>query len=230
MEKITNITIRKSKRKSVGIQCLKDGKLVIRAPLSMSKREIMGIVEDKSAWIEKARRQLDEQRQLEESISLADNSCFLFMGEKFTVRRSTSAYPAVFVDKEKGQLEIAAVDDESARKAVLFFINKSAKTYLIERTDKMAASMKLSYNTIRIKNQKTRWGSCSSQHNLNLNARIMLAPPQVIDYLIVHELSHLVHMDHSKAFYKLVERYAPDYRIHQGWLRNHAYLLYWGRN
>ncbi len=230
MDKIKKITIKKSKRKSVTLQCLEDGKLIVRAPIGMSKREIMGIVEEKSAWIERTRQQLEKRRLQEEALTLADSSYFPFLGRDLEVRRTRSKDPVVTVDSEKGHLEIAALDEESAKTALLSFIRQKAKSYLDERTEKWAQKMDLTYNTLRIKDQKTRWGSCSGRRNLNLNARIMLAPPQVIDYLIVHELAHLVHMNHSRAFYGLVASYVPDYLEHQGWLKNHGYLLSWGRN
>lgn len=78
---------------------------------------------------------------------------------------------------------------------------------------------------MRIKEQKTRWGSCSKKGNLNFNWRIILAPPGILDYVVVHELSHLVYMDHSKNFWHTVSEYMPDYKNARLWLRKNGERL-----
>lgn len=78
---------------------------------------------------------------------------------------------------------------------------------------------------IRIKDQKTRWGSCSSLNNLNFNWRLIMAPPEVLDYVVVHELCHLTHLNHSREFWNMVEEVMPEYRKHKKWLQDNGYLL-----
>lgn len=82
--------------------------------------------------------------------------------------------------------------------------------------------LNLEYNKVFIKDQKTRWGSCSSQGNLNFNYRLVMAPLPVIDYLVTHELAHLAEMNHSKRFWSLVERVCPEYKKHRQWLKEHG--------
>ncbi len=82
-----------------------------------------------------------------------------------------------------------------------------------------------SFQRITIRDQKTRWGSCSAGGTLSFNWRLMLAPPAVLDYVVVHELCHLTHMNHSAAFWTLVESVCPDYRIHRKWLKEHGQEL-----
>lgn len=84
----------------------------------------------------------------------------------------------------------------------------------------------VSYNNIRLKDTKTRWGSCSSKGNLNFNFRIIMAPKDVMDYIIVHELCHLKHMNHSKAFWDTVAQYMPDYEMYKEWLKKNGMNLY----
>ncbi len=81
------------------------------------------------------------------------------------------------------------------------------------------------FQRITIRDQKTRWGSCSARGTLSFNWRLMLAPPAVLDYVVVHELCHLTHMNHSAAFWALVESVCPDYRIHRKWLKEHGQEL-----
>lgn len=91
-----------------------------------------------------------------------------------------------------------------------------------ERARYYAEIMKVSYGRITIRNQKTRWGSCSGKGNLNFNCLLMLAPEKVIDYVVVHELCHLIEMNHSKAFWAQVERVMPDYKVQRQWLKDHG--------
>ena len=85
--------------------------------------------------------------------------------------------------------------------------------------------MGVRFGRITIRAQKTRWGSCTSSGNLNFNCLLMLTPPEVIDYVVVHELCHRLHMDHSPAFWQEVERWYPDYRPWKNWLREYGSQL-----
>lgn len=91
-----------------------------------------------------------------------------------------------------------------------------------EKVRYYAEIMNVHYGRITIRNQKTRWGSCSEKGNLNFNCLLMLAPDEVIDYVVVHELCHLIEMNHSKAFWQQVEHVMPDYKEHRKWLKEHG--------
>lgn len=81
------------------------------------------------------------------------------------------------------------------------------------------------YTSITIRDQKSRWGSCSSRGTLSFNYRLIFAPPKVLDYVVVHELCHLTHMNHSKDFWSMVEGIMPEYKIYKTWLREHGQEL-----
>ena len=83
-----------------------------------------------------------------------------------------------------------------------------------------------SYSRITVRDQKTRWGSCSSTGTLSLNYRLMFAPPRVLDYVVIHELCHLTHMNHSREFWNLVASVMPEYKIHRNWLKEHGQELH----
>jgi predicted metal-dependent hydrolase len=102
---------------------------------------------------------------------------------------------------------------------------KRARQILTERTDYFSGKYNLPYKNIRLSSAKTRWGSCGPKNNLNFNWIIMFAPPDVIDYLVVHELAHTKHRHHQKSFWKLVEQMDPECKKHRKWLRENAYLL-----
>ena len=101
-----------------------------------------------------------------------------------------------------------------------------ARDIFTRKTEYYARIMGVSYGRISIREQKTRWGSCSSKGNLNFNWRLILAPEEVLDYVVVHELAHRREMNHSKAFYAIVESVLPDYRAARKWLRDKGQVLW----
>lgn len=106
----------------------------------------------------------------------------------------------------------AAIADE--------WLKEQAKQFLPARTKEWAAKMAVEYNNIVIKDQKTMWGSCSDRKNINFSYRIIKMPEVIIDYLIIHELSHLVHMNHGQDYWSLVSSLSPDYNKHRKWLND----------
>lgn len=99
---------------------------------------------------------------------------------------------------------------------------KAAREYIPTRVAFFQKFTGGSYEKITIRDQKTRWGSCSSNGTLSFNYRLMLAPPRILDYVVVHELCHLKHMNHSPAFWQAVEAVLPDYRERKLWLKEHG--------
>ena len=97
-----------------------------------------------------------------------------------------------------------------------------AEQHIPRRVAVYAGKMGVTYSRIRIKDQKTLWGSCSSRKNLNFNWRLVMAPGEVLDYVVVHELCHLKHMNHSAEFWDCVEEILPEYREHRRWLKVHG--------
>lgn len=94
-----------------------------------------------------------------------------------------------------------------------------------ERTLLYAERMQVSYKRITIRDQKTRWGSCSAAGNLNFNWRLVMAPGEVLDYVVIHELAHRIEMNHSAAFWRIVEEEMPDYRKYRNWLKQNGRFL-----
>ncbi len=99
---------------------------------------------------------------------------------------------------------------------------EAARNIIRERVEHYHPLTGGNYNSITIRDQKSRWGSCSSRGTLSFNYRLIFAPPDVLDYVVVHELCHLTHMNHSKDFWRMVESIMPDYRVHKKWLKEHG--------
>jgi predicted metal-dependent hydrolase len=100
-----------------------------------------------------------------------------------------------------------------------------AKQIIPEKVAYYARIMGVTYGRIAIRKQKSRWGSCSREGNLNFNCLLMMAPPEVLDYVVVHELSHRLEMNHSMWFWAQVEKILPDYRARRKWLKDQGNSL-----
>lgn len=99
---------------------------------------------------------------------------------------------------------------------------KRAKKALEKRCRFFAERMGVSYGRITVREQKTRWGSCSAKGNLNFNWKLILMPEEILDYLVVHELAHRIEMNHGPAFWRVVEREIPDYKERRAWLKENG--------
>lgn len=106
------------------------------------------------------------------------------------------------------------------------FYRDQAREYLTVRSQFYADKLGVRFNGLRIKNTISRWGSCSTKKNLNYNWRIMVAPKEVIDYLVIHEVCHLKEMNHSPKFWALVESLDPDFKVHKKWLKDNQVRLH----
>ena len=176
---MNEITIIKSKRKSIAIEIKPDLQIIVRAPLSMSEREIKRFVREKSDWLEihleKMRRKIQERENI----------------------------PKMTAEELHG-------------------LTMCAKDVIPKRVAHFAALMRVTYGRITIRHQRTRWGSCSSEGNLNFNCLLMKTPLDVIDYVVVHELCHRREMNHSPRFWEEVENVLPDYKTSKKWLKEHG--------
>lgn len=132
--------------------------------------------------------------------------------QKLSERGNTFNTDGEIVDDEREKLT------EEEQKLYI----KEARKLFTERTNHYAPIVGVTYNRIAIKSQKTRWGSCSSKGNLNFNYLLYFAPLEILDYVVVHELCHRKEMNHSKAFWALVEKVIPDYKERRKWLREHG--------
>ena len=120
----------------------------------------------------------------------------------------------------KGEKRRQAIRDE-----VTIWYRQRADKKIKERVAKYQDKIGVKPNKVRVKKQKRRWGSCSSKGNLNINWRIIMAPMSIVDYIVVHELTHLKHSNHSQEFWQTVEAVIEDYQRRQEWLRVNGRLL-----
>lgn len=157
------------------------------------------------------------------SVSL-NGTTLQIAGPLWQTGKSPQWSPMAGAKPSRGSVRAIGADD-LAYEAVLHWYRNQARGIIGPRVEFWSRRLQLAYHQMRIKDQRTRWGSCSSQRNLNFNWRLVLVPPKVLDYVIVHELCHLWEMNHSREFWAKVSGILPDYQNHRQWLKKHGEVL-----
>jgi len=208
----------RSKRKTLAISVDATGKLIVRAPLHCSEARILAFIEKKSDWIKKHQAKTLGKDKLLPSEDL-DGFKFSFLGGICEIKKQGAR---TRYDQGNGILYIPENGtDEHVRR----WLKSRAKEILTPMVENRARLMGTTYRAVSISSAKTRWGSCSADNSIRFTFRLLYAPMAVIDYVVVHELSHTIHKDHSKAFWQEVEKYRPDWKIARKWLKDRRYLM-----
>lgn len=219
----------RSRRKTVAISIGTDLKILVKAPLQASAEEIQSIVEKKAGWILKKREELANCQEKKESRELTEGKWLLFQGEAYALRiaakeqnRQRESDSSVEISGRTIIVYAKKEIETEVRRNLLEWYYEMARQWICRRTAYYNRELQEPINRICIKDQKSRWGSCSSKRNLNFNWRIIMAPPEVADYVVVHEMCHLRHLNHSSEFWAEVAGILPDYKVRRQWLRAHG--------
>lgn len=199
-------------------------------------RRIEEFIFEKRKWILKHQAKFDVIADQYLKNDLSDGDQYLFMGQKKTFRVSPTLLKKSFVAIEGDFLQLYFPTNEwsahlkqknhlDSRELVLKFYRREAEKIILQRFQHWVQASGLRPTGLSFRNQKTRWGSCSSKGRINFNWRLVGAPLEVIDYVIVHELCHLKYMNHSDKFWGLVGQLFPDYDKAEKWLKQHHYAL-----
>jgi predicted metal-dependent hydrolase len=214
------------KAKHVRFQVSVEKGFVIVVPKRFSPSRVSSLIEKNRQWIEKAFEKVKafqgpigpaSDLQLPEQISL------LALGQTWTVLASQDDTKAVLVREMPATrlLVQGSIEDANAWSTALKkWLTLRAEENLIPWLKRVSDENELPYSSISIRHQQTRWGSCSSRGSISLNARLLFLPPELVTYVLVHELCHTRHLNHSPKFWRLVESYLPDYRQSDRQLRN----------
>lgn len=209
----------KSKRRTLSLSINENAELIVRAPNQISNKKIEEFIIEKSKWINKNKNLM--QSRINEMNNIDSN--YLFLG---------NIYPLIKVYENPNKIDfngtefITSIENQDKFKASLKSWYKiKFKEIAIPRLNYFSDKYNLKINQVRFKNQKTLWGSCSSKNNINLNYLLVMAPMLVIDYVIIHELVHTVHKNHSENFWNAVEAIMPDYKKAKKWLNKNGYKL-----
>lgn len=195
-----------ARRRTTCVQVYPDGSVRVVAPHHADLREIRAFVVERQPWIAKQRLRFASRAPVVGE--LADGATLPFMDEALTLRLSRHARPGVVRD---GADLFLAADNRDARALLIGWYRAQAAAHVPLRIARYADGVGRSPQRIHIRDQKTRWGSCSPRGTISINWRLLLAPLEILDYVVVHELCHLLQPNHSPRFWREVERVLPHY-------------------
>jgi predicted metal-dependent hydrolase len=198
------------------------GGLYAIVPITTNEPEIARFVESRKVWISKTVSYIEKlTRGLDRSLIQQDK--LLFLGTPYDILIVKDRQSYVIVSENLSRITLHSPDKESSRKAVFNFYHEQTSLILAERLGFFSKKLNLDYfNRITIKHQRSRWGSCSLKKNLNFNVMLSALPNDVIDYVIIHELTHLLELNHSTKFWQLVKLSHPSYVENRTWLQKYG--------
>lgn len=208
------------KNKHLKLSISNTGKILVTAPLIINNAIIQDFVTQHREWIEK---QLEKIKSVNK-IWHKDDSLILF-GKEYIIRLwRPRSRPRYRLTSDSLWLTQDEINDFS--NCVPKIINDELKEKFVKRIKEINKNnFGFSYNNLTIRSQNSRWGSYSTSGTLSFNWRLALAPPEIIDYVIIHELSHIKHQNHSIDFWNFVAKFDPEYKKHRNWLKQNGYRL-----
>ncbi|UWX56973.1 M48 family metallopeptidase [Chlorobaculum sp. MV4-Y] len=222
-----NYTVRVSRRaRYARLKMSPEEGLTVVVPVGFDKKKVPSLVESKMAWILKVRRTFDKHRSAESGkadVALPEVIELAGIGESWRVRyRSEPRQRITITEKGEGELEVSGPVSEQAMcfAALEQWLKHRAKLKLGSQLMRLASINGFKVSGVSVRKQKSRWGSCSSRGNINLNLKLIFLPPLLVRYIMIHELCHTLHMNHSARYWETVARFDPDWKEHDGEMKH----------
>ncbi|WP_240417871.1 M48 family metallopeptidase [Paenibacillus periandrae] len=193
--------------KKISIRIDSAGFITVKAPNHTSKETIIGVVEHHAKWILDKKSSIAEARQVPKQREYLGEGKFLYLGKEYFLHEL---------------IETGDLNEEQLKKSLKKFYFSSCEKIVRERIVSYQNQLRVKPKTIEIVESKTKWGSCSSDKKVTFNYRLAMAPIEVIDYVIIHELCHLIHMNHDRSFWRRVGSIMPDYKEKQEFLARYG--------
>lgn len=211
----------RAKRRTIALIIERDGSLTVRAPKRATLRDIEGFIHEKKDWIIRSREKMKAIVEPPQK-QYMDGETFLFLGQDYELRLVPPQRPALKFD---GGFTLGISARERGERMFTQWYKTQAMNIFSERVNHFAALRGFSPKQVKVNSAKTRWGSCSSNGTINFTWRLVMAPLEVIDYVVLHELAHLKIKDHSPRFWKLVETLCPSFKRQRKWLKDNGEKL-----
>lgn len=206
---------RSDRARRVRVSVREDGVVEVVLPRRAPERLADEAIVELAPWIARRRAEVEEVR----ARLAARGDTLPYLDETLTLRRE----PGRTRVHRRGDVLLVPAGDPDA--ALERWYRRAARTEIAPRVAVATAALGVSSSQLTIRNQRSRWGSCSANGALSFNWRLLLAPSEILDYVVWHEACHLVHLDHSPAFWALLGRHRPGYKAEQRWLRRHGATL-----
>lgn len=218
-----------SRAKSIRLSITAARGLVVTLPRGVNPAVVPGILQEKSDWIERSLKKMAEIQPVPEN-KLPVEFFLHSIGEKWQVVYKPKEARTVSLRVHASRvllLEGKVSSRIAVQKLLRGWLREKAREILPAWLDQISQQTGLKYQAVTIRDQRTRWGSCSGRKTINLNQKILFLPPTLVEYILVHELCHTVHMSHSARFWNLVRTYLPDYETRRSELRKVEKTVPW---
>lgn len=203
------------------------GNILVFSPLNVPEHIIKERVRSKGGWVLKKLLEVKHLDTEKFKKDFVDGEALLFLGKNYNLKiiENDRKIPKVFLRDGMFYLETSLFEVAELRKAMEKWYRKKADRIINDRVEIYLSKIGRRPRSAKVKEQKRRWGSCTARGDLYFNWRLVMAPPGIIDYIVVHEMSHLVHPNHSRRFWQKVESILPDYRKRRKWLKDNGLRL-----
>lgn len=202
----------RARRMTLRVSAL-DGKVTLTVPIGTPESRAMSFVMGRSDWIEKARKDSVKRISIDacEEVPIEGDVVSLIFGrDRRAQRKDNEVY----------------LPERNPGAALRSFLKDLAQLRVSELVEKHARPLGAHWNRVSLRDTRSRWGSCTAQGNLMVSWRLIMAPPEILDYVVAHEVAHLIELNHSERFWALVEKRCPGYRVQKAWLRQNGPQLH----
>ncbi|SMC19458.1 hypothetical protein SAMN02745134_00840 [Clostridium acidisoli DSM 12555] len=210
-----------SKRKTMKIAIAPPHEITVAAPIGVSEAIIINCVKEKAPWILKKLYMIKDM-EIKPKHEFNSGETFLYLGKKVELKVTLGNIEKVELIKDKLEVTLKTLDKDKIRNMLELWYREKTLEKVLEKIKYYNKYFKESPRNIKVKEQKTRWASCTFYNDILFNWRCSMAKEEVIDYIVVHEMCHMVHKDHSKNFWNLVGSILPDYKLSQQWLKENG--------
>ncbi|MCX8058201.1 MAG: M48 family metallopeptidase [Spirochaetes bacterium] len=214
-----------SKRKTICLQINSDLEILLKVPYNISEKECNNFIEKNREWIYKKLEVLKEKKKKWKKIDFKEGEKIPYLGNFYVFKFISDSKKSIYLNKE---LLTIYINSKLYPKIKYYFIKFSkmklkeiVENYVLEYSKKFSVK----FNSIKITSSKTRWGSCTSNGNLNFSFRLIFVPDFVIRYIVVHELVHLKIKNHKRKFWDEVGKLFPQYKDSKKWLKENSFII-----
>lgn len=215
----------RKRKKTISLQVRHEADIVVSVPYFTPVDEIKRFIREKQNWIDKTIQKQRQQALQNKAHEYISGETFYYLGQSFPLEEFFEPFEQTGVMLRNSCFYLNAAENKASKKH--YFVSwyqKQAHDYISRRINHFSEMLDLHPEYMRITSAESRWGSCSEDNRLAFSFRVMMAPPDVIDYVVVHELTHIREKNHSPAFWQRVENVMPEYKQHRRWLRENHHL------
>ncbi|WP_100334189.1 M48 family metallopeptidase [Bacillus alkalisoli] len=220
--------IKYKNRTSIAIHMDGYGNVEVHAPKGTPDEKVIQLLEEKWDLIQQKSKEMKDRLLGQQEKAYNQEESVLFLGKTFPVKiiqDTTIQQDYAMFDEKHINVYVKQAEDEKIKQALKRFYYQECKALVEKSIKHYQSNFKVKPRSIRISDSKTTWGTCDSQLKLTFNWRLAMAPIKVIDYVVVHEMCHMVHLNHDRSFWRLVGKISPDYKEQESWLAQSSWKM-----